>query len=397
MIGGPVHLPRPVNLSEPASMMRARRLPAIAMALVVATCSLVVEFSPAAFVSAQGPGGEDLPVGGTVTGRLSDAAAVDRYRFTLAAIERVAVSVNPPPDGSVAVSVYDTDMQPLAVVSQPTVGSPWAWVGQLPPGQYEVELRAGVASQGEYRLAIERLDPFAVSQDQEPNDTPARARPMPPFLKLSGTRDADGDIDWYSLGSLAVPTAMTFTTGGAPGTIHVSDGTTEYPDVTDATGLRHRTVMLPAGVPLYLVVTPDGGYEIHIDSGAPSPSGLPIPARLIEAEMSMSTTPSTVAAGWDEPQRLPGILTMQNEDRNDEQLTLDGVTSDQAWSVSIDEPQVVLPGYSTVTVPVVIVVPSFARADVAVRITIRARDAGGGQSTGFVDIIPTIGAPPVTH
>jgi len=376
-------------------MSHARRLPSLAATLYIAALSsLLPGVTTSGVVSAQTPDIRDLPVGAIATGHLGDSATVDAYRFTLAALERVAVTIDPPVDGAVAVSVADADGQPLAVVAAPPIGAPWAWVGQLGPGAYRVDLRAAPAGTGDYRLRVERLDPFAVSQDQEPNDTPAHARPLPPSLEISGARDADADVDWYSLGTLAAPAVMTLTMGGAPGTVRVSDGTTEYPAVADATGTRLRTVLLPAGLPLYLRVLPDGPYDIRVDSGVPTPSGPPIPAPLFEAEATLTTTPATVAADWPAPQRLAGLFTLQNEERDGKRLDLDALTSDQAWTVSIDQPHVDLGGSAIVSVPILIDVPPFARAGIPVRTTIRALGTDGAQATGFVDITPSIDAPP---
>ena len=100
------------------------------------------------------------------------------------------MTIGPPPDGAVAVSIRDADGRPLATVAAPPIGVPWAWIGQLPRGDYEVAVRPATTSEGDYRLRIERLDPFAVSIDQEPDDSAALARPLPPLLTISGSRDA---------------------------------------------------------------------------------------------------------------------------------------------------------------------------------------------------------------
>ncbi len=279
-------------------------------------------------------------------------------------------------------------------MAAPTVGAPWAWVGQLGAGTYAVEVHAATVSPGDYRLRIERLDPFAVTIDQEPNDTVARARPLPPSRQISGTRDSDGDIDWYRLGSLDVPTPVVLTLDGAPGSVVISDGARTFPAVADASGRHLRTVLLPAGVPLYLEITPGGAYGVHVDSGIPAGTGPRIPAFAIEADTSMTMSQTTVAADWTTPQRLSGVLTIGNEEPSGGPLTLDYVASAPGWTVVIDQPQVDLPGYGTIEVPFQIDVPPRARADVPVRTTIRARAVSGAQVTGFVDITPELGAAP---
>jgi len=378
---------------QPTSYPRRLR-PRIALLIIPAMSVVLAGVTGAVVVRAQGPVVQDIPIGQTVTGSTADGTAQRAYRFTLAALERVAVTVDPPPDGSVGVTVADAGGQPLAVVASPAVGTPWAWVGQLPPGAYQVVLHPAIASQGDLRLRIERLDPFAVSVDQEPNDSAAQARPLPPSLTITGTQDADRDIDWYSLGSLGDPTAMTLTLGGSPGKVHVSDGMTDFPAVADATNTRLETVLLPTGTPLYLRVEPVGAYDIHIDRGAPAVSGPPIPAPLFEAEMLPTVTPATVAAGLAISQHVVGSLSIQNEESDAKRLSIDALTSDEAWTVSVDQPQVQLAGGAVITMPFAVEVPPSATADIPVRISIRARTNTGAQSTGFVDITPISGTMP---
>ena len=75
-------------------------------------------------------------------------------------------------------------------------------------------------------------------------------------------------MDWFlEFEPLAVPTTVTLLATGAVDAVRVSDGVRDYPTVTERATGRTWTVLLPAGVPLYLVVTPTGAYEIHIEDG----------------------------------------------------------------------------------------------------------------------------------
>ncbi len=47
----------------------------------------------------------------------------------------------------------------------------------LEPGDYQVWLRPITASEGDYRLDVERADPFTTDADLEPNDTVAGGPP----------------------------------------------------------------------------------------------------------------------------------------------------------------------------------------------------------------------------
>ncbi|GIW04525.1 MAG: hypothetical protein KatS3mg059_1145 [Thermomicrobiales bacterium] len=100
-----------------------------------------------------------LPLGEVRTGRLVESTDVDRYRFTLAAPEHVLIRVEPPPDGAVTPELLwgsDTMGTPSSV--QP--GLPYTYDAYLPPGDYQLVLRADQASEGAYRVSVERQDPF---------------------------------------------------------------------------------------------------------------------------------------------------------------------------------------------------------------------------------------------
>ena len=148
---------------------------------------------------------EPLALGVTRTGRLPIMNDADVFRFSLSAAEHVRIHLDPPADGAVGLRLYNSDGTDIAGTRSADVGVPYTYEARLLPGDYEAWLRPSVASDKPYRLRIDREDPFAVSVDQEPNDTAAQARPMPPSLVASGTLAGDGDQDWYSLGSLTHP------------------------------------------------------------------------------------------------------------------------------------------------------------------------------------------------
>ena len=75
--------------------------------------------------------------------------------------------------------------------------------------------------------------------------------------------------------------------------------------------------------------------------------------------------------------------------------SLDTASSNDAWSVSLEQTQVDVPAGGTLDVPVTFVVPPDAWADIAVRTTVRARDAAGAQATAFVEMTPGRDTAPV--
>ena len=168
----------------------------------------------------------------------------------------------------------------VAAQTDQAIGSGWTYDALLEPGDYELWLRPATPSQSPYRLRIEREDPFAIREDQEPDDSAPLARPMPPSLTIHGSRDDSGDQDWFRIDPLDQPATIEVLATGAVTVLGVSDGTTEMPvSVTaDGDGQRFSVGPVPVGVPLYLHVLPAGDYTVTMLSGVPAPTGPAIPA-----------------------------------------------------------------------------------------------------------------------
>ena len=334
-----------------------------------------------------------LQVDQQVFGRLPQSTDVDVYRFSLTAGDHVRLQIDPPTDGAIATNLLNGG-QTVAFQGETDPGVSWADDLLLQPGDYELWLRPITASKLPYQVLISREDPFALSADQEPNDSAAAARPLPPSLTVSGTQAASGDQDWYRFGPLDQPaTVIVMATGDASG-LGVSDGTTEFPVSGDVSTDRFTIGPLPAGVPLYLHLRPGGDYSLSV-SGIPGPAGPPIPAPDLAARLTLGFTDAHVAAYWSAGQQIPGTLTVTSSGSADEVLTLDAVTSHYAWTVHLDQTSVRLAAGATVTVPVTVDVLPDAWADIPVRISVRARDSEGEQATASSDITPDRTSPPL--
>ncbi|HKZ92863.1 MAG TPA: hypothetical protein VJZ50_12060, partial [Candidatus Limnocylindrales bacterium] len=115
---------------------------------------------------------ESYRIGQRKVGRLPSQADVDVYRFTLAAPGHVRFRLAQPEDGSVDLRLRHGGQ----IVSQRVgheAGATLIWDLALQPGDHLLELDAATASEGRYELTSERLDPFALVADQEPNDDAA--------------------------------------------------------------------------------------------------------------------------------------------------------------------------------------------------------------------------------
>ncbi len=334
-----------------------------------------------------------LQVDQQVFGRLPQSTDVDVYRFSLTAADHVRLQVDPPPDGAIAATVYNQGLT-VAFQGQTAPGVSWTDDMLLQPGDYELWLRPASASKQPYQVLISREDSFALRADQEPNDSAAAAGPLPPSLKVSGTRDATGDQDWYRFGPLDQAATITVQGTREVSALGVSDGANEYPVSEDAATDRFTIGPVPAGIPLYLHVNPAGDYNLSL-AGIPAPGGMPIPAPKLAAQLTLALPDTQVGAYWDAGQQIAGTLTVTSTASADETLSLDAVTSHYAWTVHLDQTSVSLAAGATVTVPVTIDVLPDAWADIPVRITIRSLDSAGAQATASTDITPNRTSPPL--
>ena len=76
----------------------------------------------------------------------------------------------------------------------------------LQAGDYVLVLDPRTAAEGTYELTTERIDPYAIPVDAEPNHAPGYAREAPPSLTWSGSRSGyDRDVDAYWLPPLTLP------------------------------------------------------------------------------------------------------------------------------------------------------------------------------------------------
>ena len=94
-------------------------------------------------------------------GRLTDPPDIDVYRFSLAALEHLAIVLEPPPDGAAAFRL-DSSGVTIADVPPGETGETVRYEGQLPAGDHEIWVRPSVPSEGVYTLSVQRADPFTV-------------------------------------------------------------------------------------------------------------------------------------------------------------------------------------------------------------------------------------------
>ena len=343
---------------------------------------------------------DHLRVGDRRVGRLPTAADGDTFTFTLAATEHVLIAVDAPRNGDVAVSL--TDDAGLMRSMRATASAPLRADLLLPAGDYTLALRADHPSEDRYALRLERLDPFIIAADQEPNDDPWRGRPFPTSGVVHGTAEAGSDLDWFGLAPSVDGTPLTLTVTGSVTGVALSDGTSELPLTSDQDGITFRSTPLPVGAPLFLRVGATGDYAVRLGGDAPAgrpsataappPEGTPGVAASLELHLLLDTAP---AAFWPLAQRLEGTLAVQNTGPTDASLDLDALVSDDRWSVVLDPSTLVASAGAGVSAAVTGKVAPGAPADDPVRLTVRARADDGSQRTASADLVPDREAAPI--
>ncbi len=176
--------------------------------------------------------------------------------------------------------------------------------------------------------------------------------------------------------------------------IRVSDGVTDYEGVVDDNG-RYVISGLPLERPALAArrhhPTLHAGHRPGHDGTA---GGVPAPAPPA-VTLTLATDAPAVAAYWSAGQTVTGTLTLTSTASASQSLTLDWATSDPDWSLELAQDQVDLAAGATVQVPVTVKVLSDAAVDDAVRLTVRARDAAGGETTGAASVASDPDAAPI--
>ena len=336
---------------------------------------------------------ERLAVGRERVGRLPTSTDTDVYRFTVRGLDHLRLSVEPPPDGDVDVLVMDGIG--MSRRSRTSGARPLHQDLLLGPGDYQVVLLPLVPSQERYAISLERLDPFLLADDQEPNDSLRTARPMPPSGTVSGTADATSGMsesDWYALAPSADGGPLRIVASGDITALAVHDGVYEQTLVLDPDGATYASGPVAPGAPLFLRVGAVGPYTLQLADATPGTVAVEPPSAL-RAELMLDH--ATVAAWWPTGQRLAGVMRLTNTGEEDLDITLDALTSDQAWHVDVPGEVVRVAAASQAEVPVEVVVPADVPGDGPVRVSVRARGAAGAQATASADLEPSREAPPI--
>ncbi|CAN5597547.1 hypothetical protein BH24CHL9_BH24CHL9_09560 [soil metagenome] len=254
---------------------------------------------------------QPLGIGQRRTGRLATAEDEDHFRFTVAAPERLRLRLEQPPDAHLDLIMRTGDTEILRERSREPgdVIDLDLW---LEPGDYHLRLFPRQVSEGTYAITTARLDPLRSAADQEPNDNPALARPVPASLTWTGTsRGGTDDHDWFELPPLGEPAPVVLRMDIERPWVKLYGA----PDTRASIPLRQEDDGAfvadepPVGVPLYLEFYSDGPYAAWVESEGWDASADPGEPGV---EMQVTLEATTVAAYWPESQRVAGTLSLSN-------------------------------------------------------------------------------------
>ena len=328
-----------------------------------------------------------LAMGQTRTGLLQDKADTDYYRFHLTNYEHVELKIAPPIDGSFTAKLR-WDGAGFKENHQDKPGQPAVIKGLLPPGDYQLSLRARQPSEAEYHLSLKRLPRYACAADCEPNDTRAFANPLPVSMSVDGNVNEWRDTDWFILPAQQTERPVTIHVKPQRGLDVVEEyGGTSYVKWDRELGAYHG--ILPAGIQTYIVIAAWGEppYQMSVQFDDEPQATTPLlPVAEASVDLSLNLETMVVAAYLESGQRVQGELQLRNSSADTMQISLASDVSDHRWQARLSQADLKVEPGEEITLPVEITVPADAWADRSVRVSIVARLDNGSQRETFQEI-----------
>jgi hypothetical protein len=303
-------------------------------------------------------------------GKLADLDDRDCYRFSLAAYEHIALEVTPPKDGNISFEIewgYPSPKRPkMEQVTKPAV-----YEAFLEPGDYMVRLRPNKASAERYRIALKRLDIFASSDDNEPNDTAPQARLLPRTFTVSGNVGGFGDDDWFLLPASLAPTSIRIETRGNIELL-LRDGAADLKSNWDA-ATHSLTALIPSTRTLRLRVRGADAYMLNVKFGdkGPQPAAALKPS---QATLSLDLGKEPITPYWVRGQRIKGALVVKNTGGTALNLALAVRSSHVAYAPTLGMQTLALAPHASASVPIEIAVLPDAWTGDGVQISVSASD-----------------------
>ena len=335
-----------------------------------------------------------LMIGQTRRGLLSEKNDVDFYRFFVGNDDHLKLTIQPPPDGVVQGNIYWYTGQ-IGQMMPDGPGKPLVMEGLFPPGDYYFKLTPKQVSDADYTVSLERLPRFTLPADSEPNGQGSiyLAAPLPPDLVLEGNSGEWRDWDYYQLPAFDSPTEMLLLTPEPVRVLTVGTHVRVKENLSHDAELGGYRTTIPAGEP-YRIMLDSRRKAYRIQLQFPGGELVPV-SEPLAAKLALELDEKAVSAYRLNGQRVKGHLRIANTGTTPMAASLEAVTSDFRWSVVADRSRISLPPGGNVAVPVEILAPADAWADVPVRISARVFDDTGRQAETWQEIevareIPTV-------
>ncbi len=266
----------------------------------------------------------------------------------------------------------------------------------LDPGRHWFAVRA---SEGDYALRLIPMGPPDPDGEQEPNDDTTRAQALAIDHPRTGRLAMRRDVDVYRFSLAAREHVLMELVPPQDGGVALelrSDGTTlvAATDTEPGVPVRHDLWLEAGDYEVWLRPDPvsESDHTLSLTRQDPFQPVADAPPPIAPIALSLSTDTPEVAAYAPSGQHVVASLDIGDPGRSPAaspvSLTLDALTSHHAWAATLDPVIVEVPAGGTTRVLVDIVVQPDVAADLPVRITVRARDAIGGQWTTFLDLVP---------
>ncbi len=358
-----------------------------------------VELSPASSVPGAGiterepnnseDRAERLPFNTPRSGRLIDIGDRDVYRFYLAGNEQVRLIVVQPSDGLVEV-----DLANIFYNAVRSDGTSILYQTLLGPGDHYLVISAVQLSEEPYFVLLERLDPFNLPIDREPeNYQRSGAIPLPATLTVSGTVNiAEDSADWYVLPAQTSATTMTIRlTPGFSLDVRSEEEYFAAQNADPANGIYPFAI--PADTTIPINVGGYGAYTMSVEL-ADGPAAQPI-ADPMPLEMALAAPVAAVAGYWEQGQQVDLSLTLTNTGDDDLALQIEAVRSDLTWQLAPITTAVSIVAGETLNIPLTLSILPDAGTDLPARISLRASNESGASVSTQLELPALCGVSPV--
>ncbi len=328
----------------------------------------------------------------------------DLYRFSLNLPTHLVVSVTPPNGKHLHIGIESEGWR-VSAKRAPESAQTVRYQALLEAGDYQVKLHAdgGWRSDVPYEIRLDRLDPFALPADLEPNDREYEAQPIGHRRRFSGRVGAFGGADYYRLPPVAGKTALTVTLESdadiRPGLYSQDDDNIRSAPLeedkkqrSDGLGVFHGS--LEPGRQGLLYVRGTGDYRITLDYDPPLADGT-VQSTDAVIDLALSSPTRAFNAYGKDTQEAPVTVSVGNRGRARQRILLETTSGETGWELALESDELDLaPGDSRMLSGVLQALPD-RPAGQPIPVFVRAQDESGAGTTTALSVEAACDVPAV--